>query len=120
MRTEAPTPNSTAQLWVIAREMLTMMILALESPGIVAAIERLTCKTKREIKDWLCPLETLTRKLLLIEAAKLPRPDGRRLAPHAERLAKKLWRHRRGAAHKARLIAKAPARGASAASPKMR
>jgi len=83
MRTEAPTPNSTAKLWVIAREMLTLMILAIGSPGLVATIERLTRKTKREIKDWLCPLEALTRKLLLIDAAKLPRPSERRPAPQS-------------------------------------
>ncbi|HVY85259.1 MAG TPA: hypothetical protein VG943_09000 [Caulobacterales bacterium] len=61
-------------LWTLLREMLSMMRLALGAPALIAAIEKLSPKTRRDILDWLEPLERLTRKLLLIEAAKLPKP----------------------------------------------
>jgi hypothetical protein len=78
MTSTEPHPNHPS-LWLIAREMLTLATLALGAPGLIAAIERLTHRSKRDILDWLAPLELLVRKLLLMEAAKLPRPaDPRR------------------------------------------
>ena len=67
-------PINTADLWQIARNLLTKMTIALGAPGLIAAIEFLTQRTRRDILDWLAPFELFVRKLLLAEAAKLPRP----------------------------------------------
>jgi len=67
-------PINTAELWPIARNLLTKMTVALGAPGLIAAIEVLTQRTRRDILDWLAPFELFVRKLLLAEAAKLPRP----------------------------------------------
>jgi hypothetical protein len=82
MTDAAAHPNSSS-LWSIAREMFSLMLLALGAPGAIAAHDRLSRKYRREILDWLEPLELLVRKLLLVEAAKLPRPAERRKTPRA-------------------------------------
>jgi hypothetical protein len=79
-------PNSPS-LWTIAEEMLALMTMALGGPGVIAAIERLTRGVKREILDWLAPLELMVRKLLLVEAAKLPRFAEKPITPRALTLA---------------------------------
>jgi hypothetical protein len=95
MSLAAAHPNSTS-LWTIAEEMLSLMTLALGGPGLIAAIERITRGAKRDILDWLAPLELLVRKLLLVEAAKLPRAAEKRSTPRALTLAMvKSWRQRR-------------------------
>src|SRR5688572_9183431 len=66
-------PNSP-ELWPIAQLMLTQMMRELGAPGIVAAAEQLTHQLRRAILMWLAPMECFVRKLLLIEAAKHPRP----------------------------------------------
>lgn len=74
-------PNRT-ELWHLARHLLTTMLLALGAPAAIADRATLTRPAKREIMAWLAPLECLVRKMLLIEAAALPRPAER---PHAPR-----------------------------------
>ncbi|MEJ0059653.1 MAG: hypothetical protein WDM79_08840 [Terricaulis sp.] len=95
MSLAAAHPNSDS-LWRIAEDMLALMTLALGGPGLIAAIERLTRSTKRDILDWLAPLELLVRRLLLVEAAKLPRPAEPRAMPRALALRLvKSWQTRR-------------------------
>jgi hypothetical protein len=96
----APQDNHPS-LWLIAREMLTLATLALGAPGLIAAIERLTAKSRRDILDWLAPLELLVRKLLLLEAAKLPRLAEPRRTPRrlTLRLALSLMRKRKTKKH---------------------
>jgi hypothetical protein len=95
MNTAAALPNSSS-LWHIADEMLRLMITALGGPGSLAAHERISRKTRRSVLDWLEPLETLVRKLLLVEAAKLPRPAERRDTKRTLTLALiKSWQRRK-------------------------
>lgn len=82
MTDAASHPNSSS-LWRIAREMFSLMLLALGAPTAIASIPRLNRKNRRDILDWLEPLELLVRKLLLVEAAKLPREAERRTKPRA-------------------------------------
>ncbi|MEJ0060388.1 MAG: hypothetical protein WDM79_12805 [Terricaulis sp.] len=106
MSLTAAHPNSDS-LWRIAEDILALMTMALGGPGLIAAIERLTRSAKRDILDWLAPLELLARKLLLVEAAKLPRPAEKRAATRALTLRMvKSWQHRR----KPRLVPTEPNR----------
>lgn len=59
-----------ADLWFIARQMLTQL-LCVAGAATAAALAGLTRRHRAEVLTWLPPLETLVRKLLLIEAAAL-------------------------------------------------
>jgi hypothetical protein len=62
--------HATADLWFIARQMLTQL-LCVAGAATAAALAGLTRRQRAEVLTWLPPLETLVRKLLLIEAAAL-------------------------------------------------
>lgn len=62
-----------AALWEAAREVLALMASALGGPALIATMGKLERRTRRNILDWLAPLEVLVRKLLLLEAALVPR-----------------------------------------------
>jgi hypothetical protein len=62
--------HATADLWFIARQMLTQL-LCVAGAATAAALAGLTRRHRAEVLTWLPPLETLVRKLLLIEAAAL-------------------------------------------------
>ena len=59
--------------------MFARALRALGDPASVAAIAKLTPAMRREIIAWIGPLENVVRKLLFVEASRLPRPDIRPL-----------------------------------------
>ena len=73
MHSAAALPNSP-HLWPIAQRLHVAMTIAIGAPGLIAAIETLTRALRRKILSWLAPMECAVRKLLLLEAQKLPRP----------------------------------------------
>ncbi|MES1158998.1 MAG: hypothetical protein ABUL42_03800 [Terricaulis silvestris] len=78
-QSDRPNPRANSphmnriDLWRFLRSTLSQMRIALGGPNLIAST-RLTPRSRREILDWLAPLERLVRKLLLIEAARLPLP----------------------------------------------
>ncbi|MES1201355.1 MAG: hypothetical protein ABUS57_07875 [Pseudomonadota bacterium] len=67
-------PANTTNLWNIARRLIALMAIAIGGPVAIAKAGRLSRKGRREILDWLAPLEVLVRKLVFIEAMNLPLP----------------------------------------------
>lgn len=63
--------HATADLWFIARQMLTQLLFV-AGAATATTLAGLTRRHRAEVLTWLPPLETLVRKLLLIEAAALP------------------------------------------------
>lgn len=62
------------QLWAQARHFFARMTAAYGGAAVLAALDELAQATRRKVLEWLAPLETLVRRLLLIEAAKLALP----------------------------------------------
>jgi hypothetical protein len=65
------TRANPVQLWAQANHFFAHMIATYGDAAALAAIDELARTTRRHLLEWLAPLETLARKLLLIEASKL-------------------------------------------------
>ena len=71
--TEAPQlPDDP--LWTRVRAMFARAMVALGGIVAVAAHATLPRKLRRQVIDWLCPLEHIVRKLLLAQALREPAP----------------------------------------------
>jgi hypothetical protein len=71
-----PAPDLTP-LWTRTRAMFARALAATGGPVTIAAITGLTRSLQREVAAWIARLETIVRKLLLAEAALLPRAQAR-------------------------------------------
>lgn len=80
-----PTSLTTLPLWERTRAMFARAVAAIGAPAAIAAIALITRALRRDIVGWLCPLESIARKLLLAEAAELKRTELAR-AEHGPRL----------------------------------
>jgi hypothetical protein len=63
-----------APLWERARAMFARAVAAIGQPAAIAAVAALPSELRGRIVGWLLLIETIVRKLLLAEAAALPRP----------------------------------------------
>jgi hypothetical protein len=66
-------PTSREDRWFHLADMVGAVMHLFGSPAAIAAMRILRRALRRDILHWLAPLEALARRLLLIEATKLPR-----------------------------------------------
>ncbi|MEJ0058160.1 MAG: hypothetical protein WDM79_00500 [Terricaulis sp.] len=72
-------------LWRSARHLLARFFTLFGAPEDVAAERVLRAERHKQLAAWLRAGEAIMRRLLLIEAAALPRPNLERQRPRAKR-----------------------------------
>lgn len=75
MRPNALSCDLTRAGWATVAHLVTWVINLFGDASFLAALGPIRPKLRREILAWLRPAEALARKLLLIEAARLPKPN---------------------------------------------
>jgi hypothetical protein len=88
--TDTPARAAPLDLWRAAAAFLHMLYALFGDPGAIAARNALTVVTYKMIVAWLRAGEAMMRRLLLIEAAALPKPEPRLQRPGSRQRARKL------------------------------
>jgi hypothetical protein len=90
--TDTPARAAPLDLWRAAAAFLHMLQALFGDPRAVAARNTLTIGTYKMIAAWLRAGEAMMRRLLLIEAAALPKPEPRLQRPGSRQRVRKLMR----------------------------
>jgi hypothetical protein len=88
--TDTPARAAPLDLWRAAAAFLHMLHALFGDPGAIASRSTLTIVTYRMIAAWLRAGEAMMRRLLLIEAAALPKPEPRLQRPVSRTRVRKL------------------------------